>query len=198
MTPLTDTERQMVEDNLKLVAWVINRQFSKHRTEPWEDMHQDGVIGLCKAVRKFDPERGVKFSYFAKDWIANDVRRGIELRRGSGWRAAKRAGRELPSRPLSLDVPRRIDDCPGEGDAITVASPADVEGEAVASVTMLELRHAGMAAAETASDLMMVELITGATELRQAQAAQIVGINVQRYRRRRRQIVAAMREALAS
>src|SRR5262245_886620 len=47
----------------------------------WEDLRQDGVIGLIKAVRRFDPHRGVEFRVFAKRYIRGEIFDSSELTR---------------------------------------------------------------------------------------------------------------------
>lgn len=47
----------------------------------WKDLRQDGVMGLLKAIDRFDPNRGVEFKYFARSYICGSIYDGSELMR---------------------------------------------------------------------------------------------------------------------
>jgi RNA polymerase sigma factor (sigma-70 family) len=66
MPALTDEQRQMVEDNLGLIDIWIKRQ---NATESYSDAFQAATLGLMRAVQKFDPTKGFKFSTYASRWI---------------------------------------------------------------------------------------------------------------------------------
>jgi len=59
---------QLVLSNLRLVV-KIAFDFQKSWPQNLLDLIQEGNLGLMKAVNKFDPTRGVKFSYYASFWI---------------------------------------------------------------------------------------------------------------------------------
>ena len=58
----------LVTANLRLVVKIAG-DFQKYWTNNFLDLVQEGNIGLIKAIKKFDPERGIKFSYYATFWI---------------------------------------------------------------------------------------------------------------------------------
>jgi RNA polymerase sigma-32 factor len=58
----------LVTSNLRLVV-KIAMDFHRYWTRSLLDLIQEGNVGLLQAVRKFDPYRGIKFSYYASFWI---------------------------------------------------------------------------------------------------------------------------------
>ena len=68
----------LVESNERLVLDVA-RKFQT-ASMPLEDLFQEGVIGLVRAVERFDPERGLRFSTFAIHWIRQSILRAIEIK----------------------------------------------------------------------------------------------------------------------
>jgi RNA polymerase sigma-32 factor len=59
---------KLVTANLRLVVKVA-MDFQKYWMQNFLDLIQEGNVGLVQAVKKFDPYRGVKFSYYAAYWI---------------------------------------------------------------------------------------------------------------------------------
>ena len=54
----------------RIVPYIIHKHWP-HRvyTDDYADLVQEGNIGLIKAINKFEPDRGIKFSYYATFWI---------------------------------------------------------------------------------------------------------------------------------
>jgi RNA polymerase primary sigma factor len=65
----------MINSNLRLVVHIAKR-YRGHGV-PFGDLIQDGVIGLNRAVEKFDHRKGFKFSTYATWWIRQAVQRSI-------------------------------------------------------------------------------------------------------------------------
>ncbi len=59
---------QLITGNLRLVVRVV-MDFQKYWMDNFSDLIQEGNLGLARAVKKFDPNRGVKFSSYAGYWI---------------------------------------------------------------------------------------------------------------------------------
>jgi RNA polymerase sigma-32 factor len=66
-----DAARQLVLSHLRLVV-AISRNYLGYGL-PQADLIQEGNVGLMKAVRRFDPERGVRLVSFAMHWIKAEI-----------------------------------------------------------------------------------------------------------------------------
>src|SRR6188508_518150 len=75
--------RQLVLSHLRLVV-AVSRNYLGYGL-PQADLIQEGNIGLMKAVRRFDPERGVRLVSFALHWIRAEIHEYV-LR---NWRLVK-------------------------------------------------------------------------------------------------------------
>ena len=78
-----DAARQLVLSHLRLVV-AVSRNYLGYGL-PQADLIQEGNIGLMKAVRRFDPERGVRLVSFALHWIRAEIHEYV-LR---NWRLVK-------------------------------------------------------------------------------------------------------------
>jgi RNA polymerase primary sigma factor len=70
-----EAKERMVNSNLRLVVSIAKHYQGQH--VPLVDLIQEGMLGLIRAVEKFDWRRGLKFSTYATPWVRQSIERGI-------------------------------------------------------------------------------------------------------------------------
>jgi len=71
-----EAKERMINSNLRLVVSQA-RRYQGHGL-PMEDLVQEGMLGLIRAVEKFDWRRGFKFSTYGTLWIRQAIQRGLQ------------------------------------------------------------------------------------------------------------------------
>ena len=112
--------KRMIESNLRLVVKIARRYYNHGLS--FLDLIEEGNLGLIRAVEKFDPERGFRFSTYATRWIRQTIERAIMNQARTirlpvhivkemnvYYRAAKRLAQHLDREPSPEDIAENLD-----------------------------------------------------------------------------------------
>ena len=113
-----EAAHKLVLANLRLVV-KIAMDFHRYWMKNLMDLIQEGNVGLMQAVRKFDPHKGIKFSYYASFWIKAYILKFIM----ENWKLVK-IGTTQAQRKLFLTLQRKRR---GYFPSVTILSPSSLQ-----------------------------------------------------------------------
>jgi RNA polymerase sigma-32 factor len=129
-----ETARKIITANLRLVV-KIAMDFQSHWLNNLLDLIQEGNVGLMQALKKFDPGRGVKFSYYASYWIKAYILKYIM----DNWRLVK-VGTTQSQRKLFYNLRKERDKIIKEGLTPAPKLLAERLGVGVTEVEEMDMR----------------------------------------------------------
>lgn len=152
---------RMIEANLRFVVMLARRY--KGRGLPFDDLVEEGNLGLIRAVEKFDPAHGCRFSTYAAWWIRQAIERAlanqarlvrlpVHVDKGVAQvrRASRRLAQQLGREPSAAEIAETLERDETEvRDLLMVAARADAADRAAdRGEGMMDESVAAQAAAE--------------------------------------------------
>lgn len=126
-----NSRQRMIAANLRLVVNIAKRY--QNRGVPLDDLIEEGNLGLIRALDKFDPELGFRFSTYATWWIRQNIEQGIMNQS----RTIRVSTHVLKKLNVVLRALRRVDadgETAGHGEMKAVASLLDKSVDEVRQV----------------------------------------------------------------
>jgi RNA polymerase primary sigma factor len=127
-----EAKDRMINSNLRLVVSQA-RRYQGHGL-PMEDLVQEGMLGLIRAVEKFDWRRGFKFSTYGTLWIRQAIQRGLQNHGRTIRVPVHVAQRQVKVRKVESDLNTRLGREPTDDE---IAAVAEIPVEEVAELREL-------------------------------------------------------------
>jgi RNA polymerase primary sigma factor len=125
-------KERMINSNLRLVVSQA-RRYQGHGL-PMEDLVQEGMLGLIRAVEKFDWRRGFKFSTYGTLWIRQALQRGLQNHGRTIRLPVHVAQRQTKVRKVESDLSTKLGREPTDEE---IAAEAKIDVEEVAELREL-------------------------------------------------------------
>lgn len=137
-----EARQRLIKANLRLVVHLAKRYARSREPEEFLDLIQEGNLGLFRAVDRFDPNRGTRFSTYATYWIRQAIQRALAKQRtvrlpehvmediGRMRKARHALTQELGREPASAELAAELDLTTGELEKLEEASLGTVSLDA--------------------------------------------------------------------
>jgi len=134
-----EAKNRMINSNLRLVV-AQARRYQGHGL-PLEDLVQEGMLGLIRAVEKFDWRRGFKFSTYGTLWIRQAIQRGLQNSGRTIRVPVHVAQRQVKVRKIEAELSTRLSREPTDEE---IADAADLPIEQVMEIRELSRNLASL------------------------------------------------------
>ncbi len=152
----TDAAFRLVSSHLRLVV-KIAMDFQRRWMQNVLDLIQEGNVGLMRAVNKFDPDKGIKFSYYAAFWIKAYILKFIM----NNWRMVK-IGTTQVQRKLFFNLNKERQKLISQGFDPDAAMLSEKLGVSVEQIHEMEQR---LGASDMSLDMQVSDATGGASRM---------------------------------
>ncbi len=152
----TDAAFRLVSSHLRLVV-KIAMDFQRRWMQNVLDLIQEGNVGLMRAVNKFDPDKGIKFSYYAAFWVKAYILKFIM----NNWRMVK-IGTTQVQRKLFYNLNKERQKLIAQGFDPDATMLSDRLGVSVEQINEMDQR---LAASDMSLDMQINDDSAGATRM---------------------------------